>query len=161
HPVHVTLRIRQGVGYLRGWSRTRAIEDALREAKLRFGLRIVHYSIQGMHLHLLVEVDDRVALTRGIQGLSVRIARRLDALARRRGKVFSDRYHAHVLRTRRETANALRYVTRNYAHHARENVAPDYVDPCSSACWLRAAPPPEAPVVRPRTWLLREAPRAG
>src|SRR5690242_13982764 len=76
HPVHVTLRLREGLGYLRGWRRRQAIEDALREAKARFGLRIVHYSIQGMHLHLLVEVDDRKALTRGIQGLSIRIALR-------------------------------------------------------------------------------------
>src|SRR5207244_300380 len=154
HPVHVTLRVREGLGYLRGFSRVKAIEEALREAKERFGLRIIHYSIQGMHLHLLVEVDDRASLSRGMQGLAIRIALRLNALAKRRGKVFADRYHAHLLRTRRETANALRYVARNYSHHARENLPPDFVDPCSSARWLRTAPPPEAPVVRPRTWLL-------
>src|SRR5882724_7439427 len=46
HPVHVTTRLLSGVGYLRGYSRRRAIEDALRAVKLRFGMRVVHYSIQ-------------------------------------------------------------------------------------------------------------------
>jgi REP element-mobilizing transposase RayT len=73
---------------------------AFHEARLRFGMRIVHYSIQGNHLHLIVEVDDTVSLSRGVQGLAVRIARRLNALIRRRGAVFVDRYHAHALRTR-------------------------------------------------------------
>src|SRR4051812_8708463 len=37
HPVHVTMRVLPGVGFLRGFARKRAIEDALREVKLRFG----------------------------------------------------------------------------------------------------------------------------
>ena len=53
HPVHVTLRLVYGLGYLRAHSRMRAIEGVLREAKERFGLRIIHYSVQGIHLHLI------------------------------------------------------------------------------------------------------------
>src|SRR5436190_8824102 len=64
HPVHVTMRLRFGVSFLRGYTRRRAIEDALREAKERFGVRIVHYSIQGCHLHLIVEADDPSAFPR-------------------------------------------------------------------------------------------------
>jgi REP element-mobilizing transposase RayT len=157
HPVHVTLRLLEGVGYLRAAMRVRAIEQVLAEAKERLGMRIVHYSIQGAHLHLVVEALDKAALSAGMQGLMIRLARRLNALERRRGKVFADRYHAHALRTRAETVNAIRYVTRNYAHHARENVGRDFVDPCSSARWLRVMPPEDAPVAAPRTWLLRLA----
>src|SRR5215475_8447528 len=62
HPVHVTMRMLPGVGFLRGFSRKRAIEDALRAAKERFGVRVVHYSIQGNHLHLIVEADEPPAL---------------------------------------------------------------------------------------------------
>jgi putative transposase len=32
-----------------------------------------------------------------LQGLAVRIARRLNAMMGRKGKVFADRYHAHIL----------------------------------------------------------------
>jgi putative transposase len=155
HPVHVTMRLTQAVGYLRTQARTRIIENALAEAKERFGMRVIHYSIQGNHLHLIVEADDERALARGMQGFEIRLARRLNALSHRHGRVFTDRYHAHILRSRREVSNALRYVTRNYAHHARENVPRHFVDPHSSARWLAVAPPADAPVSPPRVWLLR------
>ena len=48
HPVHVTVRVIHGIGYLRTQSRARAIEAALGSAAARFGMRIVHYSIQGI-----------------------------------------------------------------------------------------------------------------
>jgi len=155
HPVHVTLRLVYGLGYLRAHSRMRAIEGVLREAKERFGLRIIHYSVQGMHLHLIVEAEDRRALARGMQGLAIRLAKRLNRLVRRHGPVFADRYHSHVLRSRREVSNALRYVARNYAHHAREHVPRDFVDPCSSARWLETSPSADAPVAPASVWLLR------
>jgi hypothetical protein len=44
----------------------------------------------------------------------------LNARLGRSGPVFADRHHAHVLESRREVANAVRYVTGNYRHHARE-----------------------------------------
>ena len=60
YPVHVTLRLLSGVGFLRAFSRVRAIEQALREIEHHFGMRVVHYSIQGNHLHSIVEIDDPV-----------------------------------------------------------------------------------------------------
>src|SRR4051812_20365977 len=146
HPVHVTMRVRFGVGFLRGYSRRRAIEDALREARLRFGMRVVHYSIQGCHLHLIVECDDPSMLSRAIQGLAIRLARALNRLASRTGKVFADRFHAHVMETLREVANAVRYVIENFRHHLREDVAPEGADPCSSAGWRGDRSGDEIPV---------------
>jgi REP element-mobilizing transposase RayT len=157
HPVHVTLRLRDARGYLRAAKRVRIVEEVLRAAKDRLGMRLVHYSIQGAHLHLIVEARDDRALARGMQGLSIRLARRLNALDGRRGKLFADRFHAHVLRTRAETENALRYVLGNYAHHARETIPRAFLDPCSSARWLAERPPPDAPVTAAHTFLLTQA----
>ncbi len=53
----------------------------------------------GEHLHFIVEADDNRALSEGMQGLSVRLAKGLNRLMGRHGKVFADRFHAHVLRT--------------------------------------------------------------
>ena len=157
HPVHVTLRTLPAAGFLRGDRRYRAIEEALREAKERHGLRVIHYSVQGNHLHLLVEAGGAESLARGVQGLCVRLARALNAVARRSGKVFADRYHAHVLASRREVARALRYLLENFRHHLRQDIAPRGADPCSSAAWLEIPLTDGAPVLRPRTWLLRHA----
>jgi REP element-mobilizing transposase RayT len=153
HPVHVTMRLRSGVGFLRGFSRRRAIEDALRAVKLRYGMRVVHYSIQGNHL--IVELDDPSALSRAIQGLAIRLARSLNRIASRTGKVFAHRFHAHVLKTLREVINAVRYVIENFRHHLREDVAPEGTDPCSSAVWCGD----DGPVSSPGTWLLRRVAR--
>ena len=79
------MRMRAGVGYLRGYRLREAIERALCEAKERFGLRVIHYSIQGNHLHLLVEAaDGPISLRRGAQGLAIRIARAINRAQRRR-----------------------------------------------------------------------------
>lgn len=146
-----------GVGYLRGYRLRKAVETALREAKERFGLRIVHYSIQGNHLHMLVEADGPASLRQGAQGLAIRIARAINRAQGRHGKVFSDRYHSRALATRREVANALHYILENFRHHLRPDVAPAGADPCSSAIWVSIPLTDDAPVVAPRTWLLRHA----
>ena len=147
HPVHVTLRLQPGAGHLRAYRRARLIEDALREVRERFGVRIIHYSIQGNHLHLIVEANGAPALARAMQGLSTRLARRLNALNGRHGSVFADRYHRHVLSSCRAVANAVRYVLQNYRRHARESLPATWTDPLATRA--------DAPLIAPSVWLLR------
>src|SRR5206468_9063321 len=54
-----------------------------------------------------------------VRPLTIRIAKRLNRVMGRRGAVFADRYHAHVLRTPSEVARALAHVFGNFAVHAR------------------------------------------
>ena len=158
HPVHATLRVGKGCWNLRSHRALRALEGAFLAGRERFGFRLVHYSVQGNHLHLLVEAEGKESLARGMKGLGVRVARALNRMMSRKGRVLGDRYHAHVLRTPREAARALRYVLTNFAHHAREwggQVAATFIDPFSSVRFLATSPGPGAPVAGPRTWLLR------
>jgi hypothetical protein len=145
-PLHVTLRVQPGVGYLRAQRPAGVIEGALRAAGERFGMRIVHYSVQGTHLHLLIEAEGVAALSRGMLGLATRIGKGLNRIAHRRGKVFVDRYHANILRSPRQVANARRYVLENHRHHTREYLPAHWRDPLSTA---------RAPLSAPSTWLLR------
>jgi REP element-mobilizing transposase RayT len=141
-PVHVTLRVVKGVRWLRGFETYPAVRRALVAASARFGARIVHFSIQSDHIHLLVEARDRGCLARAMKGFEVRVARRLNALAGRRGKVFADRYHAHQLETPTEARRALVYVLGNGARHAgdrRERSSSrelTWIDPFSSGCYF-------------------------
>jgi putative transposase len=141
---HVTLRVRPGIVYLRKDGPAQVLQQSLRDAANRFGMRIAHYSIQGNHLHLVVEAHGAEALSQAMQGLAIRIARRLNRRLRRGGKVFADRFHSHVLRSRREVANAVRYVLNNYRHHSRERLSSRWRDPLARA------------LETPRLWLLRE-----
>ncbi len=151
--MHVTLRVRDHVWNLRSRRCFGVIGPALSRANERGDLRVVCFSVQGNHVHLVVESSDAVALARGMKGLGVRIARGLNRLMGRDGPVFADHYHEHVLRTPAEVRRALGYVLGNFAGHAGrrgERVDPAWTDPFSSV----ASP---ADVVSPRTWLLRMA----
>jgi len=158
-PVHVTLRVRRDVWNLRSRRCFRALHRAFVHADARLGLRLCHFSVQGNHLHFLVEAEDARALSRGMQGLTIRMAKALNRVMQRRGAVFADRFHAHLLRTLREVRHALSYVLRNHAVHAERAGQPTAAtaDLYSSAGYLAFEFALAAAVALPRTWLLRRA----
>jgi REP element-mobilizing transposase RayT len=127
YPLHVTMRT--GVRGLRGQTVFARVRDALARASSNT-FRVVQFSVQDNHLHLLVEAADERELTRGMRGLGVRVARRVNGALRRRGQVFSERYHARELTRPRAVRNALVYVLHN---HRRHGVSLSWLDGCSSA----------------------------
>jgi REP element-mobilizing transposase RayT len=116
-PLHVTLRTEPGVYNLRSRRSASALKLAVFGGADRFGVRIVQLSVQGNHLHLLVEAPDQAALGRAMKGLGVRIARRMNAMMKRSGRVIGDRYHARRLKTPTEVRNAMHYIRYNHQHH--------------------------------------------
>ena len=88
--------------------------------------------------------------------MMIPVQKTLNRLFNRAGTVWADRYHSHVLRTRREAANALRYVLGNFARHARAWCyrTARFADAFSSIRFLGLAAA-AAPVAAPATWLLR------
>jgi REP element-mobilizing transposase RayT len=133
--LHVTLRLRPGLPTLRRHHMYRTLRAAFRRGRERFGFRLVHFSVQSNHLHLLCEAADRGALSRGMQGLAIRIARGVNRVAQRRGALFADRYHLHVLRSPRQVRNALLYVLRNGVRHGASPPGP-FFDLYSSAMFF-------------------------
>lgn len=120
HPVHTTVRLRPDLlKGLRSKTVYRELRRCFAAAQERFGFRLVHYSVQSSHLHLLCEADDQQSLSKGMQGLLIRVAKALNRLWGRKGRVFRERYYMHVLRTPREVRNALAYVLNNLWHHMR------------------------------------------
>jgi putative transposase len=170
HPVHVTLRVRREIGSLRREQTFAVVHNAYRSAKQRLGMRVVHFSVQHDHIHMLVEAESSTALSRGIKGFGVRVARGLNGVLRRKGPVIADRYHTHILKTPREVKNALVYVVNNFRKHAVEagiRLGARF-DPFSSAAYFdawqdgpaasrtpSAAARADPPVVPPGTWLLK------
>lgn len=157
HPVHVTVRMERGLESLRSRRAFRVVRGALFEGCNRFGMRLVHFAVLANHVHLICEADDERALSRGMKGLGVRLARSLNRLWARSGRVVADRFHSRALRTPREVRNALGYLLNNARRHGDVLSG---VDPCSSGTWFDGwksictsgarGPLPEA-----RTWLLR------
>jgi REP element-mobilizing transposase RayT len=178
HPVHVVLRSK--FKPLRSQFVFPTVRLALaKAARARGDFRVTQFSVQGDHVHLIVEAASKQALSRGMQGLAIRIARRVNALVARSGKLWADRFFARELKSPRVVRNALAYVLNNFRKHRASGAS--CIDPYSSApyfegfrglrgrapCELpagtafaltpRGVPPPQSaehvPVVPARTWL--------
>jgi hypothetical protein len=177
-PVHVTVKLRRGLPKLRrnaayaalrsafgaGCRGTRAL-GAASSAKGAF--RLCHYAVLNDHLHFILEAHDRTALTRGLQGLLIRIAKVLNKLWTRRGGVFADRYHDRILKSPREVRLAIRYVLQNGKKHEAEGLevrVTQAIDIFTSAPWfdgfrerftVRELEKVPRPVAAAKSWLLR------
>jgi REP element-mobilizing transposase RayT len=158
---HVTVRFVSGLPSLRRNEELFVLVGVFGKCCDQDGFRIVHFSVQGTHLHLIVEARDRESLTSGMRGLLVRAARDLNKLWGRRGPLVAERFHAHLLRVPREARNALAYVLNNAKKHGGY-VPHDHPDSRSSGRffdgWLDYAahqiPGLFLPIAPPRTWLL-------
>jgi REP element-mobilizing transposase RayT len=168
-PVHVTARTVRLAPNLRSQSIFAALREILARASEK-GFRLIHFSVQGNHLHFIAEADDGTAFARGVQRLLSRVAMAVNALARRSGKLWRDRHHREPLTTPSQVRNAYVYVLFNLRKHELASGSPsiaalEAVDPCSSTKWFdawssRAPAPPEMhasagpPIVAsPITWL--------
>jgi REP element-mobilizing transposase RayT len=162
----VTIRVRSDVPSLRTVRLVREVEHSLRKITKRADFRVVHYSLQHDHVHLLVESESVAALSNGMKSLAARLARAVNRVFDRRGAVLDGRYHHRALGTPREVRAALRYVLLNARKHAGQRAstareAELLVDPASSGRWFEGwaectTPPADRPAVaRPQTWLLR------
>src|SRR5262249_22615134 len=114
-PVHVTFRTRSNVPWLRGKVFRTVRRSLLRSQKPFF--RVVEFSVQGTHVHLIVEANGRRALERGMRGLGTRVAMAINRASGRRGRVLADRYFARELRTTVHVRMALAYVLNNHRKH--------------------------------------------
>ena len=149
----------------------REIERTFARGCARADFRLAHYSLQGNHAHLIVEAKDRGALGRGMIALGVRLARAVNRVAGRPGRVLADRYHVRLLPTPREVRNALGYVLLNARRHSSKSRTASTravrLDPASSARWFDGWKRQERgsagdgtdrprwrPIARARTWLL-------
>jgi REP element-mobilizing transposase RayT len=175
HPVHVVLRVVPAVGRLRTRNLYRAIQRAMIfSAVPRHDFRICDVSIQGNHIHLIVEADDERALARGMQGFEISAAKHINRalskeLGRRRtGQVFADRYHAKQLTSPTQVRHGLCYVRNNWRRHGEDKKLPGRAyDPYSSSeysdgwddeaqtYWL-SDDDELLPICRPQSWLLSE-----
>ena len=164
-PAHVTVRLLPNMPSLRDVRIVRRIERSFANGCERSDFRLVQYSLQGNHAHLIVEAADEGALARGMMAIGSRMALAVNRAIGRTGRVLADRYHHRLLRTPLEVHRALRYVLLNARRHAAKARAVltsrVHLDPASSARWFdgwkRAAAKDvtERPsVARARTWLL-------
>jgi len=67
YPLHLTVRLRDGLPSLRRKEARDAIAGAFATGHDRFGFCLTQFSLQSNHVHLIAEAEDRRALSRGMQ----------------------------------------------------------------------------------------------
>lgn len=132
------MRVRREAGFLRKERVLRAVVARLRRASEGEDFRVLHYSVQADHLHLIVEASDGASFTRRMTGLSTWLARSVNRVLGRSGAFFADRYHREDLASPRQVRNALVYVLQNHRKHAHVRLGHDVggLDAYSSAPWF-------------------------
>ena len=161
YPLHVTIRVRPDVPPLRRTALVRELRRRFARGCERGTFRLVHYSIQRDHAHMIVEASSKQALASGMKCVAARFARAVNRVFDRSGPVLDGRFHSVVLRTPTQVRNTLRYVLLNARKHGSRFRG---IDPASSGRWFagwRSAPAREDPLGGPMevaaagTWLLR------
>jgi hypothetical protein len=152
-PLHVTMRVAPSVYNLRSRRCLRVVDASLRVGAARFGVLVVQTSVQGNHIHFIVEASGAAQLGRAMKGLAIRLARGLNrVMGRAGGQVFAERYHARVLGSPLEVCRAIGYLRDNHRHHLGERarlLPASFVDPYTSEALLAGVLP------APTLWLLR------
>ncbi len=175
YPLHVTLRLRpevaRAVGSLRKRNYLRVFRQSLREGCERERFRVVHYSVQSNHVHLIVEAAGKEALACGMKSVASRFARAVQRVFLLRGTIVHGRYGMRILATQREVRHALAYVLLNVRKHWFERFRggpPVRLDEASSGRWFDGWSPgnrrtslpthaeDEREVAQPRTYFLSQ-----
>ena len=126
HALHINFRVKVQI---KNKLSLQILKRAIQNARTH-GLKIIHFSLQSNHVHLLVEAANKEILTRGMRSLTITFSKGVD-----KGRIQLERYHLHVLKTLQETKNATHYVLFNEQKHSGLKRA--YISDYSSLGWVR------------------------
>jgi len=83
------------------------------EAKKRFGLKILNYTVTSNHIHLLVYDGKVNIIPKSIQLIAGRTGREYNQRKNRKGAFWEDRYHATAVETGNHLIRCLAYIDLN------------------------------------------------
>ncbi len=166
-PLHLTWRLKNDLVNLRCDEVQAAFQKAAQKAK-KLELRLLHYSLQHDHIHLIAEANGNQALKRAMRSFGCSFGKAIRKIRGGKGSVFDGRFHLEVLDNPTQVRNAMAYVLQNFSKH---NQLLKHVDRYSSAPYFglwrkllanRAGPilteiksPPPLPefLSPPKSWL--------
>ena len=116
--LHLTIKVRENKADIQNKRILKALHHAIKRARLQ-KLRVIHYTLEYNHAHLVVEARDNKVLHKGMQAFGISIAKAINKMKQVKGSVYKHRYHLRKLKTRREFRNAVLYVFGNGIKHKR------------------------------------------
>ncbi|MGA7877906.1 MAG: transposase [Desulfoferrobacter sp.] len=84
------------------------------EAKKRYGLQVLNYTVTSNHIHLLVFSNhDREVIPRSLQLIAGKVAQQFNQRKKRKGAFWQDRYHATAVDRDEHLVRCLMYIDYN------------------------------------------------
>lgn len=114
--LHLTLKIKKEKSSLKNKFILKTLQNSIKKARL-LGLKVLQYTLEYDHVHLLVEASNNISLGKGMQSLGISFSKGINKIKGQKGSVFKTRYHFRKLKTPQEIKNALSYILGNGIKH--------------------------------------------
>lgn len=121
---HITQRCHEQQFLLRFKADRRRWLYWLYQARRRYGLSVLNYTVTSNHVHLLVHDQGNNAISPAMQLISGRTAQEFNRRQSRKGAFWEDRFHATAVQTNEHLARCMVYIDLNMVR-AGEVTHPD------------------------------------
>ncbi|MGZ3790137.1 MAG: transposase [Bacteriovorax sp.] len=107
--LHLTVKIVKNKADMKNKSVLGLLKRAILNAR-RQGLKVIHYSLEYDHVHLLIEAENNHVLGKGMQAFGVTLSKAINRMRKRKGGVYKHRYHFRQISSSRELKNVMNYI---------------------------------------------------
>lgn len=123
--LHLTIKIDKSKAGLKNKQTLKVMWNAIKKARM-IGLKIIHYTLEYDHVHLLVEADSKAELGSGMQSFGITFSKGINKLKKAKGQVYKTRYHLRKLKTPAEVKNVIQYILGNSVKHKTSSFINQY-----------------------------------
>jgi REP element-mobilizing transposase RayT len=110
---HITHRCHQKEFLLKFSQDRKRYTKWLYEAKKRYGLSILKFSITSNHIHIMVFDTGNAVIPKSMQLVAGRTGQEYNQRKSRKGAFWEDRYHATIVQTNRHLLSCMAYIDLN------------------------------------------------
>ena len=114
--LHLTIKIAKNKAGVKNKQILKVLKRAILKGRSA-GIRIIHFTLEYDHIHLLVEADCKIKLGRGMMRFGVTLAKGINHYRRDQGQVYKHRYHQRFITSRRDLKNVMNYIFHNGLKH--------------------------------------------
>lgn len=114
--LHLTIKIEKQKSHLKNKTILAILKRAILNARKQ-QLRVIHFTLEHDHVHLLIEAENNRVLGKGMQAFGVTLSKAINRLKKLTGQVYKHRYHFRKITSSRQLKNVMSYIFRNGMKH--------------------------------------------
>ena len=115
-PLHLTIKVRENKADIQNKIVLKSLHRAIMRGRLK-GLKIIHYTLEYNHVHILVEAKNNRVLHQGMQSFGITLSKAINRFKKAKGTVYKHRYHFRQISSLRDLRNVVKYILNNGVKH--------------------------------------------